>query len=602
MRPRRRRTASTSSGSGSEAVAGDEAGRPQHAEGIVGERLVGRQGGAQAMAGQVGESAEGVDELGRAARAQLEGHGVDGEVAAGEVGLDRVGEGHLRLAGVGGVGLGPVGGDLVDDAVLLGADGAEAAGPGPRRRRPSPGGSASVASGRASVVKSRSLGERAAEDGVADAAAHQVQAVAGGREALGEGGGGVEKRLQPLGDHGDNDGTGRCGLSVDSGAADAVERRRAPTGGRSRRGRVCRKQLEAPAAPGRAVEPPTDTQFRDRGRGGRSPPSAASPGGPGEPTPVTDEPGTAPLHPRADGAGWARRPAVRLAAAGGGGRTQPVIGPHRAVGPPVSSRAPMTVTTEVLEWGRERARAGPWRGDGHVAYLAPLPYDPPPSADFLLRCLDQLARSGLRRGHHVGPGRGRAAAVPGRRASSPTSTSASWATTWSAYPSGPRPAPTTCARRSPADYPWCSTSTPDPSAPSGASTEAGLEEALTATPSTRFRVALAPHAGGRRRVMGYAITGRAGDQGYLQRLAVATGARRAGVGRALADRRPALAAATGRGPGRGQHPVRATTPPSPSTCASASGRSPPTWPSCTEAWRRDPAPRRRRPIVRAGAP
>ncbi|MEA2685229.1 MAG: hypothetical protein QOE93_424 [Actinomycetota bacterium] len=57
----------------------------------------------------------------------------------------------------------------------------------------------------------------------------------------------------------------------------------------------------------------------------------------------------------------------------------------------------------------------------------------------------------------------------------------------------------------------------------------GLDEALTATPSTRFRVAALD-----RRVVGYAITGRAGDQGYLQRLAVAVAARRSGVGRALA--------------------------------------------------------------------
>ena len=65
-----------------------------------------------------------------------------------------------------------------------------------------------MASGRASVVKSKSLGERATEDGVADAPADQVQAVAGGREPLGQGRRLVEKRLQPLGDHGDNDGTG----------------------------------------------------------------------------------------------------------------------------------------------------------------------------------------------------------------------------------------------------------------------------------------------------------------------------------------------------------------------------------------------------------
>lgn len=59
--------------------------------------------------------------------------------------------------------------------------------------------------------------------------------------------------------------------------------------------------------------------------------------------------------------------------------------------------------------------------------------------------------------------------------------------------------------------------------------EAGLREALHATPSVRFRVgcraAGAPIA--------YAITGRAGDQGYLQRLAVDPSAHGLGFGRAL---------------------------------------------------------------------
>lgn len=59
--------------------------------------------------------------------------------------------------------------------------------------------------------------------------------------------------------------------------------------------------------------------------------------------------------------------------------------------------------------------------------------------------------------------------------------------------------------------------------------EAGLDDALTATPSARFRVACDPDDS----IIGYAITGRAGARGYLQRLAVSPDARRRGVGAAL---------------------------------------------------------------------
>jgi ribosomal-protein-alanine N-acetyltransferase len=61
--------------------------------------------------------------------------------------------------------------------------------------------------------------------------------------------------------------------------------------------------------------------------------------------------------------------------------------------------------------------------------------------------------------------------------------------------------------------------------------ETGLEDALGATPSVRFRVA--PRPGGPDAVLGYAVTGRAGARGYLQRLAVDPSAQRAGIGRAL---------------------------------------------------------------------
>jgi ribosomal protein S18 acetylase RimI-like enzyme len=59
-----------------------------------------------------------------------------------------------------------------------------------------------------------------------------------------------------------------------------------------------------------------------------------------------------------------------------------------------------------------------------------------------------------------------------------------------------------------------------------------LQDAVRATPIARFRVVddRDDIAGG---VVGYAITGRAGPQGYLQRVAVAPAGRRRGWGRAL---------------------------------------------------------------------
>lgn len=57
----------------------------------------------------------------------------------------------------------------------------------------------------------------------------------------------------------------------------------------------------------------------------------------------------------------------------------------------------------------------------------------------------------------------------------------------------------------------------------------GLVEALRATPVTRFRVT--PDASDP--IFGYAVTGRSGRSGYLQRIAVHADARRRGFGRTL---------------------------------------------------------------------
>jgi ribosomal protein S18 acetylase RimI-like enzyme len=60
--------------------------------------------------------------------------------------------------------------------------------------------------------------------------------------------------------------------------------------------------------------------------------------------------------------------------------------------------------------------------------------------------------------------------------------------------------------------------------------EPGLDDALSATPSARFRVATTADD---ETAVGYAVTGRAGPRGYLQRLAVDPSAQRAGIGAAL---------------------------------------------------------------------
>jgi ribosomal protein S18 acetylase RimI-like enzyme len=57
--------------------------------------------------------------------------------------------------------------------------------------------------------------------------------------------------------------------------------------------------------------------------------------------------------------------------------------------------------------------------------------------------------------------------------------------------------------------------------------EMGLDDAIRATPVARFRVA------GDDGIAAYAISGRSGHQGYLQRLAVAPSARREGWGRVV---------------------------------------------------------------------
>jgi [ribosomal protein S18]-alanine N-acetyltransferase len=61
---------------------------------------------------------------------------------------------------------------------------------------------------------------------------------------------------------------------------------------------------------------------------------------------------------------------------------------------------------------------------------------------------------------------------------------------------------------------------------------AAIDDAVAATPAARFRVVVAPGAD---EPVGYAITGRSGSRGYLQRLAVHPDRRRAGLATELID-------------------------------------------------------------------
>jgi ribosomal protein S18 acetylase RimI-like enzyme len=185
-------------------------------------------------------------------------------------------------------------------------------------------------------------------------------------------------------------------------------------------------------------------------------------------------------------------------------------------------------STDVLRWGRERAKAGRWRGDRSIAYLAPLPDAPLPSAEFLRRCLATLAEQGFTR------------VVTG--ALSPLEQTGFLAagfgveehlhllgldlrTPLPEVPPGHRLTRPRLGRR---DEALAVDAAAFP--PFWRFDAPGLADALAATPHTRFRVALDPADG---RVVGYAICGRAGGRGFVQRLAVDPDRQRAGTGRRL---------------------------------------------------------------------
>lgn len=181
--------------------------------------------------------------------------------------------------------------------------------------------------------------------------------------------------------------------------------------------------------------------------------------------------------------------------------------------------------TDVIRWGDERVRAGPWRGDERVAFLTPLPDAPIPSAAFVRHCCELLA------------GRGYVKVVTGALApgEQPGFLTAGFDVEEQlhllAHDLRDLPPPTDAERclRRPRSADEAAVLAVDAAAfpPFWRLDASGLDEAVRATPTARYRIAVDPD------VVGYAVTGRAGRRGFLQRLAVHPNRQRCGFGRAL---------------------------------------------------------------------
>lgn len=178
---------------------------------------------------------------------------------------------------------------------------------------------------------------------------------------------------------------------------------------------------------------------------------------------------------------------------------------------------------DVVRWGGQRLRVGPFRGDDHIAYVAPLPDGQPPTTDAVLRCCELLAGRGYAEvvTAALGPAESHGFLTAGFEVRERLHLLA--------HDLLDLPAASDASLRRGRRSDRAAALAVDARAFESfwRLDDEGFEEAMTATPSSRFRVA------DDGRVLGYAIAGRAARRGFLQRLAVDPDAQRRGLGAAL---------------------------------------------------------------------
>jgi ribosomal protein S18 acetylase RimI-like enzyme len=183
------------------------------------------------------------------------------------------------------------------------------------------------------------------------------------------------------------------------------------------------------------------------------------------------------------------------------------------------------VSLSLVRRSDEHLRTGPWRGQDEVAYVAPVPGVALPSADGVRRTCARLAGNGFRR---VITAALDPAEANGFMRAGFTVRERLLVLSRSLHDLPPAPA-VALRRARRADRPRVLAVDSQAFSTFWRLDGGGLEEAIRATPVARFRVGEA--AGGV--VVAYAIWGRAGRRGYLQRLAVEPAHQRAGFGAAL---------------------------------------------------------------------
>ncbi|HUZ43641.1 MAG TPA: GNAT family N-acetyltransferase [Acidimicrobiales bacterium] len=184
---------------------------------------------------------------------------------------------------------------------------------------------------------------------------------------------------------------------------------------------------------------------------------------------------------------------------------------------------------QVIRWGAERARCTPWRGDGRLAHLAPASDSQILSTGFIRHCLGCLAGEGY-------AGVVTSALAPPEQAGfidagfDVEQRLHLLAHDLSDLPEPPGPADVRLRRTRHQDMEEVVRIDQSAFDEFWTMDAAALKDATEATPRARFRLAL---AGAGAQPAGYAITGKAGNRGYLQRLAVGREATGRGIGRLL---------------------------------------------------------------------